>query len=52
MKSDTFKALMKKLPILLLLYMAAGAFCRWYQLENELLLMAVWHRELICRPFY
>lgn len=37
MKNETVKALVKKVPFLLLLYIFGGCFCRWYQLKNELL---------------
>lgn len=36
MKPESLKALLKKIPFILLMYMAAGAFFRWYQLQNEL----------------
>ena len=37
MKSESLKAMLKKIPFVLFMYMAGGAFCRWYQLQNELL---------------
>ncbi len=37
MKPETTKAYLKKIPLLLLMYMVGGAFIRWYQIQNELL---------------
>ncbi len=37
MKPETIKALLKKVPLILLMYLCAGCFCRWYQLHNELM---------------
>ncbi|MBR6825783.1 MAG: hypothetical protein IKM59_04465 [Oscillospiraceae bacterium] len=37
MRKESFKALAKTIPMLLLMYMLAGGFFRWYQLKNELL---------------
>lgn len=37
MKPEATKAILKKIPQVLLVYILGGAFCRWYQLKNELL---------------
>lgn len=36
MKPTLIKSILKKFPYILLFYMAAGIFCRWYQLKYEL----------------
>lgn len=37
MKPENRNAFLKIIPLLLLVYLCAGCFCRWYQLHNELM---------------